>query len=101
MERLFGTWAAGEEERGEEERQSPDCGGTAHILPMERKKATFDVGQLTTFIDGGEEWTAKKRWVWSVADDFDNSSNIFLTREEQVRENGGEGDELRDFCAGC
>lgn len=32
---------------------SPESGGTAHILPSERNKATFDVFDLTTTIDGG------------------------------------------------
>jgi hypothetical protein len=86
--RLFGTWPApSDTSTGQgEEVQGPFCGGTANILPSERARATFDVTKLTHLLDGGEKNSAKKRWIWSIGDDFDNSSNIFLSREEQVRE---------------
>ena len=43
--------------------QTWDDGGTAHILPKERAKASFDVERLTHVLDGGEEFTEKRRWI--------------------------------------
>ena len=43
--------------------QSWNDGGTAHILPLERGKATFSVERLTNILDGGEEFTEKRRWI--------------------------------------
>mmetsp|Transcript_9065 Transcript_9065/g.12148 ORF Transcript_9065/g.12148 Transcript_9065/m.12148 type:complete len:713 (+) Transcript_9065:72-2210(+) len=82
--RLFGTWQGGDKEEGKKEEEGPLCGGTAHILPAERDRATFEILDLTHYLDGGEKWTAKKRWVWAVGDEFDNSSNIYISREDLV-----------------
>jgi hypothetical protein len=35
--------------------------GTAHILPEERAKATFDVELLTNYLDGGKKNTLRRR----------------------------------------
>ena len=50
-------------------RQSWDSGGTDHILPMERKKATFSIEKMTNILDGGEEFTRKRRWIQNSHDD--------------------------------
>ncbi len=39
-------------------------GGTAHILPAERKKATFEHDAMTFIIDGSPKITMKKRWIY-------------------------------------
>lgn len=43
-------------------------GGTAHVLPNERKKASFDHDTMVTIIDGSEEIVAKKRWIYGSYD---------------------------------
>ena len=49
--------------------QSYTSGGTAHILPAERAKASFDVEKLTNVLDGGQEFTAKRRWIQRAHDE--------------------------------
>ncbi len=43
--------------------QSWSSGGTARLLPRERARASFDVEALTHILDGGEAFTAKRRWI--------------------------------------
>ena len=43
--------------------QSWADGGTAHILPRERASASFSVERLTHVLDGGEEFTERRRWI--------------------------------------
>jgi hypothetical protein len=37
-------------------------GGTADELPLERKKASFDVEMMTNCLDGGKDQTARRRF---------------------------------------
>eukprot|EP00211_Chloroparvula_japonica_P003585 CAMPEP_0119121714 /NCGR_PEP_ID=MMETSP1310-20130426/2214_1 /TAXON_ID=464262 /ORGANISM="Genus nov. species nov., Strain RCC2339" /LENGTH=720 /DNA_ID=CAMNT_0007111291 /DNA_START=106 /DNA_END=2268 /DNA_ORIENTATION=+ len=84
--RFFGTWGEPTEADNNvtREAESPTCGGTAHILPAERARSGFETLRLTHLLDGGPKWTAKRRWVWGVGDEYDNSGNIFISREQQV-----------------
>jgi len=83
---MFGTWQPGDPELLDVpvESESRDCGGTAHFLPSERKRATFDVLKMTHVIDGGAKATKRRRWIWSEGQAFDNSRNYYLTREKLV-----------------
>eukprot|EP00755_Sulcionema_specki_P023178 Sspe_Gene.78272::Locus_48968_Transcript_2_2_Confidence_0.667_Length_2564::g.78272::m.78272/K00232/E1.3.3.6, ACOX1, ACOX3; acyl-CoA oxidase len=45
------------------EEQSWISGGTAHILPAERKKATFEVDRLTEALYGGPEMVKRRRFI--------------------------------------
>ena len=49
--------------------QSWTSGGTEHILPLERSKASFDVDKMTYILDGGEKETRKRRWIQNAHDD--------------------------------
>eukprot|EP01096_Ripella_sp_DP13-Kostka_P008124 TRINITY_DN301_c0_g2_i3.p1 TRINITY_DN301_c0_g2~~TRINITY_DN301_c0_g2_i3.p1 ORF type:complete len:1349 (-),score=671.96 TRINITY_DN301_c0_g2_i3:116-4162(-) len=51
--------------------ESPISGGTAHILPAERAKASFDIEKLTNVFDGGPEKTKRRRWICSPTEDVD------------------------------
>ena len=66
--------------------QSWECGGTAHLLPAERARASFDQNKLTFFIDGGPKRTLHKRFLWGEGDVFDNSRNYFLDRRATHRQ---------------
>ncbi len=48
--------------------QSLKSGGTAHILPNERKKATFNVEELIHFLNGGEDQTKRRKFIESSVD---------------------------------
>ena len=48
--------------------QSWTNGGTSHILDGERSKATFDIDKMTNILDGGAEFTTKRRWIQSAHD---------------------------------
>ena len=50
-------------------KQSRTDGGTSHILPLERKKATFNIEIMTNILDGGKEFTTKRRWIQNSHDD--------------------------------
>ena len=41
---------------------SKTSGGTANELPLERKKASFDVETMTNCLDGGKDQTARRRF---------------------------------------
>lgn len=45
------------------DRQSWNSGGTAHILPAERQKATFEIKKLTNMLFGGEENVRRRRFI--------------------------------------
>ncbi len=64
--------------------QSATCGGTAHLLPRERRGASFKTINLTHFIDGGKKKTFRRRWLWSEGEKYDNSGNYYLPREDMV-----------------
>ena len=51
------------------------CGGTAGILPEERKRATFSHDEMTILIDGSKEVTMKRRWIYetNTADELDDA----------------------------
>jgi len=66
--------------------QSWECGGTAHLLPAERARASFDTNKLTFVIDGSAKKTVKKRWIWAEGEGYDNSKNMVLTRPETHRQ---------------
>jgi acyl-CoA oxidase len=63
---------------------SPTCGGTGHLLPMERQKASFDPFQLTLAMDGSPKQVMHRRWLWAAGEAYDNSGNYFMTREQRV-----------------
>eukprot|EP00301_Raphidiophrys_heterophryoidea_P026218 c8999_g1_i1.p1 GENE.c8999_g1_i1~~c8999_g1_i1.p1 ORF type:complete len:699 (+),score=214.77 c8999_g1_i1:63-2159(+) len=69
------------------DKQSWDCGGTAHILPAERAKATFAVEKLTNVLDGSAKSTTKRRWIISVTEGLDNhlAQKYFWTRDEALK----------------
>jgi flavocytochrome c len=46
--------------------QSRTSGGTAHILPKERAKTTWDREELMHYLNGGKEMTKKRKFVESV-----------------------------------
>jgi len=46
--------------------QSKTSGGTAHVLPNERKNASFDVQELVHYLNGGPEFTKKRKFIESV-----------------------------------
>lgn len=54
--RIFGTWTPGDKEAeptaDKPNVQSQKSGGTAHILPRERRNATFNPALLTLALDG-------------------------------------------------
>jgi flavocytochrome c len=45
---------------------SRTSGGTSHVLPEERKLATFPVQEMIHFLNGGEEMTKKRKFIESV-----------------------------------
>jgi len=49
--------------------ESWDDGGTAHVLPAERLKASFNVERLVNFLDGGKAFTTKRRWIQDAHDE--------------------------------
>eukprot|EP01095_Lingulamoeba_sp_RSL-Kostka_P000386 TRINITY_DN10618_c0_g1_i1.p1 TRINITY_DN10618_c0_g1~~TRINITY_DN10618_c0_g1_i1.p1 ORF type:complete len:738 (+),score=241.42 TRINITY_DN10618_c0_g1_i1:40-2253(+) len=85
---LFGSYKSGDKIDNNVNRadESQTCGGTAHILPNERKNQTFDTLKLTTFLDGDKKKTARRRWIWNEGQMHDNSRLIYLTREELIAE---------------
>jgi acyl-CoA oxidase len=90
--RLFGSWAPSPTLSGgvddvpslDEEPESENCGGTAHFLPRERAKASFSTLKMTLVLDGGGKNTVHRRWLWEAGEEYDNSNNYFMTREEIV-----------------
>jgi flavocytochrome c len=48
------------------DKQSRTSGGTAHILPMERAKSTFDKEELMHYLNGGRELTKRRKFVEST-----------------------------------
>uniref|UniRef100_A0A7S2RBW8 Acyl-coenzyme A oxidase n=1 Tax=Mucochytrium quahogii TaxID=96639 RepID=A0A7S2RBW8_9STRA len=60
-------------------------GGTAHILPRERAKASFDPLKLTLVLDGNDpKQTVHRRWLWAAGEEYDNSHNCFRERGEMI-----------------
>lgn len=74
--------------------ESRSSGGTAHLLGLERKRATFNVENLTNFLDGGEKATERRRWIVNTGDDYALGVEKYnMTREELLRQH------VRDFIA--
>jgi acyl-CoA oxidase len=46
--------------------ESRHSGGTSHILPEERKKASFNVEDLIHFLNGGKDNTKRRKFIESV-----------------------------------
>lgn len=44
-----------------------NSGGTSEELPLERKKASFDVEKMTNILDGGADQTRRRRWIQAAA----------------------------------
>lgn len=44
-------------------------GGTADILPNERKKATFDVKKMHSILCGGDKMVARRKFIFSPVKD--------------------------------
>ncbi len=53
--------------------QSLNSGGTADILPNERKNATFDITKMTNVLDGGVKQTARRKFIYSPLKNVDMS----------------------------
>ena len=68
---------------------SKNSGGTAHILPQERKKATFIVEKLTNIFDGGIEKTKKRRFILSPNTGIDLSEKNNWDSAKQLKEHVG------------
>lgn len=66
--------------------ESRNSGGTAHILPEERKKASFEIEKLTNVFDGGPEKTKRRRFIISPSEDLDASNKYHLNRHEAMRQ---------------
>ena len=88
---MFGSWSppvvgpVNKDAVTDAEQESDECGGTGHLLPMERAKASFDVNNLTLFLDGGDpKNVVHRRWLWAAGEDFDNSRNVFRERDQMV-----------------
>jgi hypothetical protein len=67
------------------EKQSVLSGGTSHMLPMERKKATFDVKELINYLNGGAEYTKKRKWLENA-----------LSKDLHEKYNASRGDLLKE-----
>eukprot|EP01083_Nonionella_stella_P291375 991488_1 len=65
---------------------SRNSGGTAPVLPAERKKATFDVKKLINILDGGEKKTKRRKFIESPTLDMDFFDKIYLSTPEKLRE---------------
>ena len=50
-----------------------NSGGTSHILPAERKRATFDVLKMTHVLDGGKANTARRHFIASPLTEGDGA----------------------------
>lgn len=48
-----------------EDLESASSGGTAHVLPAERSRASFKTADMTHRLDGGEAKTRRRRWIVS------------------------------------
>ena len=53
-------------------------------LEKERAKASFDTFAMTLAMDGSAKATSRRRWLWEAGEQYDNSGNYFMTREQIV-----------------
>jgi acyl-CoA oxidase len=67
--------------------ESLTSGGTSHILPEERKKASFSVEEMIIILNGGKENTKKRKFVESViSKDPEDQHRIYnYDREETLK----------------
>ena len=65
--------------------QSWNNGGTDHILPLERSRASFDVEKMTYILDGGEKETRQRRWIQNSHDDVEEEKTKNLVRDDSDR----------------
>lgn len=80
--------------------ESRNSGGTSHILPAERKKATFDIKQLVDLVDGGKANTKRRRFIMSPTMGLDVSDKYYWDRPETVRQHLKHWFETHDEWAG-
>lgn len=80
--------------------ESRNCGGTADVLPNERKKATFDVKELIDLMDGGKKNTKRRRFIMSPTVGLDVSDKYYWDRPEQVKQHLKHWFETHDEWAG-
>lgn len=64
--------------------QSWNSGGTAHELPEERKKASFNIELLTNVLDGGPENTKRRRFILKPLLNIDAKDKYNMDRSELV-----------------
>ena len=72
--------------------ESIESGGTSNILPDERNKATFNISNLTDFINCGENETKRRKFIEGYANK-DTHLVYNQTKTESQR------DQIRDFIA--
>jgi acyl-CoA oxidase len=67
--------------------QSRLSGGTSHILPNERKKASFDIEELKHFLNGGRDNTKKRKFIEStISKDPEDQHRLYnFSRTEYLK----------------
>ena len=72
--------------------QTWDNGGTSHVLPEERKRATFSVAKMMGILDGGKKATFQRQWIQGAHDDVLDGKNhpevevhAEVSREESIK----------------
>lgn len=67
-------------------------GGTAHILPEERRNASFDHDTMTTILDGSKKVTTKRRWIYGSHDDtLEDDVPLSDARKYDIERGGKDG----------
>jgi flavocytochrome c len=65
--------------------QSKFSGGTANVLPEERKQASFSIEELTHYINGGKDKTKRRKFIESVlSKDPDDLHQVYNYDREQL-----------------
>lgn len=65
---------------------SRNSGGTADILPNERKRSTFNIQTMTNILDGGPKKTRRRKFIESPTKDLDYFDKIYWSTPEILRE---------------
>ncbi|MFM7854898.1 MAG: hypothetical protein ACKO96_23950, partial [Flammeovirgaceae bacterium] len=62
-------------------------GGTSHLLPEERAKASFNVEELYDFLNGGKEGTKRRHFIEStISKDPEDQHRIYnLSRSDYLK----------------
>jgi hypothetical protein len=63
-----------------------NSGGTAEVLPNERKNATFVTETMINTVDGSPEITARRRFIISPSEGSDASGRYYWDRATHMRE---------------